>query len=221
MKEKVLKNYNDELNMLLLVNILVFIMLGFGLDYMADKSNIIKLLVMIVVPGIPSLLITNFIPVDFKENLILDKKYEDEPILTLLKKEDKNNEIDFHLIELEYGKYSEDKDEQKIIWYRIYRKHEYNPRVTQVNRQYLMTRDFIFILLPLIPITVLFCIIFSKNINFDIIFWWFILIIGEIFIFTLMANEFYNRVSKNPLLEETYHLRKKHSLKDDYCFTYA
>ena len=185
---------------------------------MADKSNIIKLLVMIVVPGIPSLLVTNFISVDLKEDLILDKKYEEEPILTLLKKEDKNNEIDFHLIELEYGKYSEDKDEQKKIWYRIYRKHEYNPRVTQVNRQYLMTRDFIFILLPLMPITVLFCI-FSKNINFYIIFWWFILIIGEIFV--LMANEFYNRVSKNPLLEETYHLRKKHSLKDDYCFTYA
>ena len=205
MKEKVLKNYNNELNMLMLVNILIFIMLGFGLDYIADKSNIIKLLVMIVVPGIPSLLITNFISVDFKEDLILDKKYEDEPILTLLKKEDKNNEVDFHLIELEYGKYSEDKDEQKIIWYRIYRKHEYNPRVTQVNRQYLMTRDFIFILLPLMPITVLF----------------YILIIGEIFVFTLMANEFYNRVSKNPLLEETYHLRKKHSLKDDYCFTYA
>ena len=220
MKEKVLKNYNTELNMLLLVNILLFIMLGFGLDYMADKSNIIKLLVMIVVPGIPSLLVTNFISVDLKEDLILDKKYEEEPILTLLKKEDKNNEIDFHLIELEYGKYSEDKDEQKKIWYRIYRKHEYNPRVTQVNRQYLMTRVFIFILLPLMPITVLFCI-FSKNINFDIIFWWFILIIGEIFVFTLMANEFYNRVSKNPLLEETYHLRKKHSLKDDYCFTYA
>lgn len=149
MKEKVLKNYNTELNMLLLVNILLFIMLGFGLDYMADKSNIIKLLVMIVVPGIPSLLVTNFISVDLKEDLILDKKYEEEPILTLLKKEDKNNEIDFHLIELEYGKYSEDKDEQKKIWYRIYRKHEYNPRVTQVNRQYLMTRDFIFILLPL------------------------------------------------------------------------
>ena len=220
MKEKVLKNYNTELNMLLLVNILLFIMLGFGLDYMADKSNIIKLLIMIVVPGIPSLLVTNFISVDFKEDLILDKKYEDEPILTLLKKEDKNNVIDFHLIELEYGKYSEDMDEQKIIWYRIYRKHEYNPRVTQVNRQYLMTRDFIFILLPLMPITVLICI-FSKNINFGIIFWWFILIIGEIFVFTLMANEFYNRVSKNPLLEETYHLRKKHSLKDDYCFTYA
>lgn len=115
MKEKVLKNYNTELNMLLLVNILLFIMLGFGLDYMADKSNIIKLLVMIVVPGIPSLLVTNFISVDLKEDLILDKKYEEEPILTLLKKEDKNNEIDFHLIELEYGKYSEDKDEQKKI----------------------------------------------------------------------------------------------------------
>ena len=115
MKEKVLKNYNTELNMLLLVNILLFIMLGFGLDYMADKSNIIKLLVMIVVPGIPSLLVTNFISVDLKEDLILDKKYEEEPILTLLKKEDKNNEIDFHLIELEYGKYSEDKDEQKKL----------------------------------------------------------------------------------------------------------
>lgn len=95
MKEKVLKNYNNELNMLLLVNILVFIMLGFGLDYMADKSNIIKLLVMIVVPGIPSLLITNFIPVDFKENIILDKKYEDEPILTLLKKKIKTMRLIF------------------------------------------------------------------------------------------------------------------------------
>lgn len=219
MKEKVLKNYNTELNMLLLGNILLFIILGFGLDYMVG-NNIIRLLVMIVIPGIPSLLVTNFISVDFKEDLILDKKYEDEPILTLLKKEDKNNVIDFHLIELEYGKYSEDMDEQKIIWYRIYRKHEYNPRVTQVNRQYLMTRDFIFILFPLMPVMVLICI-FNKDINFSIIFWWFIVVIGEIFVFTVMANEFYNRVSKNPLLEETYHLRKKHSLKDDYCFTYA
>lgn len=205
--------------MLLLGNILLFIILGFGLDYMVG-NNIIRLLVMIVIPGIPSLLVTNFISVDFKEDLILDKKYEDEPILTLLKKEDKNNVIDFHLIELEYGKYSEDMDEQKIIWYRIYRKHEYNPRVTQVNRQYLMTRDFIFILFPLMPVMVLICI-FNKDINFSIIFWWFIVVIGEIFVFTVMANEFYNRVSKNPLLEETYHLRKKHSLKDDYCFTYA
>ena len=65
MKEKVLKNYNTELNMLLLGNILLFIILGFGLDYMVG-NNIIRLLVMIVIPGIPSLLVTNFISVDFK-----------------------------------------------------------------------------------------------------------------------------------------------------------
>lgn len=42
MKEKVLKNYNNELNMLLLVNILVFIMLGFGLDYMLIKVTLLS-----------------------------------------------------------------------------------------------------------------------------------------------------------------------------------
>ena len=219
MKEKVLKDYNTELNMLLLFNILLFILIGFGLDFITNNETVVKLLILIVVPSLPSLLITNFIPVDLKENLILDEKYKKEPILTLLKREDVINEIDFKLIEREYGKYGEDKSEQHNIWYRIFRKHEYNPRVTQVNRQYLMTRDFIFIILPLIFFAALFCI-FIKGINPNII-WWFIIMLGEISILIIMANEFYNRLSKNPLLEETYHLSKKYPSKDDHCFTYA
>lgn len=218
MKEKVLKDYNTELNMLLLFNILLFILIGFGLEFITNNENIVKLLLLIVVPSLPSLLITNFIPVDLKENLILYKKYEKEPILTLLKREDLKNEIDFKLIKREYGNYSEDKSEQHHIWYRIFRKHEYNPRVTQVNRQYLMTRDFIFIIFPLMVFAALACI-FIKGINPNII-WWFIIMLSEIFTLVIMANEFYNRLSKNPLLEETYHLRKKYHSKDD-CFTYA
>lgn len=189
------------------------------MDYMTNNTNLVKLILMIIVPGLPSLLITNFIPVELKEDLILDKKYETEPILTLLKKEDVENNIDFELIEKEYGKYSEDKEEQHQIWYRIYRKHEYDPRITQVNRQYLMTRDFIFIILPLMAISIPICIII-KEINPNIV-WWFILMICEMFILRLMANEFYNRLSKNPLLEETYHLRNKYSSKEKYYFTYA
>lgn len=220
MQEKVLKNYNKEMNMLLLINILLFLLFGFGSDYITNYDNIIKLVLMILIPGLPSLLVTNFISADLKECLVLNKKYENESILTLMEKEDSKNEIDFELIKKEYGNYSEDYDEQHDLWYIIYRNHEYNPRVSQVNRQYLMTRDFIFILLPLIPISILICI-FLKNINYDNIFWWFIAIIGEIIVLRLMANEFYNRLSKNPLLEETYHLRKKHSMNEDYCFSYA
>ena len=219
MKDKVLKDYNKEMNMLLIFNILLFLLIGLGIDYIANYNNLIKLIVMITVPGLPSLLITNFIPSKFKEGLVLDEKYENEAILTLLKKEDVKNDIDFKLIEKEYGKYSEDKDEQHQIWYRIYRKHEYNPRITQVNRQYLMTRDLIFIIMPLIAISIPLCI-FIKEINPNII-WWFILMFCEIFILTLMANEFYYRLSKNPLLEETYNLRKKYSSKDKYYFIYA
>lgn len=219
MKDKVLKNYNKEMNMLILFNILLFLLIGFGIDYIANYNNLVKLLIMILVPGLPSLLITNFIPAKLKKDLVLDGKYANEPILTLMQKEDVENKIDFNLIKQEYGQYGEDKDEQHDIWYLIYRKHEYNPRVTQVNRQYLMTRDFIFILLPLMGFAVL-PLIFLDNISLNI-FWWFILIIFEILIFSRMANEFYNRVSRNPLLEETHHLKKKYSLKDDYCFTYA
>ena len=88
MKDKVLKNYNREMNMLMLVNILLFIIIGYGLNDITDNSNIIKLIFMILIPGLPSLIITNVIPVDFKESLILDEKYSKEPILTLMKKED-------------------------------------------------------------------------------------------------------------------------------------
>ena len=219
MKDKVLKDYNKEMNMLLLFNILLFLLLGFGIDYIANYNNLIKLVVMIIVPGLPSLLITNFIPVKLKKVLVLDEKYEKEPILKLMEKEDINNNIDFNLIKQEYGQYSEDPIEQHDIWYRIYRKHEYNPRVTQVNRQYLMTRDFIFIIVPLMILGVIAWVFISKlNPNIS---WWFVLMYGEIELFKIMSNEFYNRVSKNPLLEETYDLKKKYSSKDDYCFTYA
>lgn len=219
MKDKVLKNYTNEMNMLILFNILLFLLIGFGIDYIANYDNLVKLAVMIVVPGLPSLLVTNFIPVDLKEELVLDEKYAKEPILTLMEKEDVEKDIDFNLIKNEYGSYSDDWDEQHDIWYRIYRKHEYNPRVSQVNRQYLMTRDLIFIILPLMGFAVCLCL-FVTNISPNII-WWFILMLCEILILILMSNEFYNRVSKNPLLEETHHLKKKYSSKDDYCFTYA
>lgn len=218
MKDKVLKNYNREMNMLMLFNILLFIIIGYGLNYITSNSNIIKLILMIIIPGLPSLIITNVIPVDLKESLILDEKYSKEPILTLMKKEDKKNEINFELIKKEYGTYSEDYNEQHEIWYEIYRKHEYDPRVTQVNRQYLMTRDFIFILLPLIAFGVI-MFIFVKDISPNIILW-FLLMLAEILLLKLMANEFYNRLSRNPLLEETFNLKRKNRKNND-CFTYA
>lgn len=217
MKEKVLKDYNKEMNMLLLFNIFAFILMGFGLNYVTNYNNLVKLLVIIIIPGFPSLLITNFISAEFKEKLILNQKFK-EPILTLLEKENNEN-IAFNLIKEEYGPYSEDYEEQHEIWYKIYRKHEYNPRVTQVHRQYLMTRDFIFIILPLMIFAILPCIFVNTISPYTI--WWFILMLCEIIIFKIMANEFYNRLSINPLLEETHHLKNKYSSKDYYCFTYA
>lgn len=216
MKDKVLKNYNKEMNMLILFNILLFLLIGFGIDYIANYNNLVKLAVMIIVPGLPSLLVTNFIPSDLKEGLVLDEKYAKEPILTLMQKEDVENNIDFNLIKQEYGPYSEDWDEQHDIWYLIYREHEYNPRVTQVNRQYLMTRDIIFIIPPLMVCGLLIWI-FVSNINPEII-WWFIIMYAEIKLLKIMSNEFYNRVSRNPLLEETHRLKKKYMQKETYPY---
>ena len=59
--------------------------------------------------------------------------------------------------------------------------------------------------------------IFVSNINPEII-WWFIIMYAEIKLLKIMSNEFYNRVSRNPLLEETHRLKKKFMQKETYPY---
>lgn len=208
MKSKILKTYNKELNMIIIFNICLFIFIQYkfmllNLNSILNKINILHLAGLIFISYFPSILIVDIIPKEYKKKVV--KEYSRDLIFTTLEKQ--KNEIDFNLLEKEYSYSKKDKEDQHFLWYCLYRKYEYDPRIFQINKKYLLCRDYIIINILLCIFLLFFSLFFSINRIGLVV--WLIIIFIESYSLRKVANSFSKRLVKSVLIEESFQLKNK------------
>lgn len=127
----------------------------------------------------------------------------------------KEDKINLNLLRYEYGKIPEKSENQHKLWYEIYRKHEYNPRIFPNHRYALMMRDFVALNWMLILIMVLFSLILQNGV---VLLVWLAFIVFQIFIEILICRRLCVIFTSAVLIEESYCIRKIYDSKE--C-TYA
>lgn len=232
MKDNVLKNYDKELSMMILVNIGLFIYwtnMSQLEDFILRNKIILSFLISLISP----LLITNIIPRGWKdlfigylesrdssriykfftEHLSINpekfKKHAFLPGFCIFSKLD-NNEIDNEKIKKDilkekYRIFPKKAEEQNDLWYKIYRSHENSPRIYPNYRYWLMLRDMVTLNIFLTMIISVFSLFNTLSFSLNWTIFMILQIIFEIFICRRYCNKYVEQV----LVEETYNLEKE------------
>ena len=232
MKNKVLKDYDKELTMNLLVNIgiLLYLYQFNNLELIIQTKFILPSFISLFSP----LLVINLIPDSWKllcvgylklldkskvykfikyfasdKYMIFLKNYLFQPGYTIFKRLS-NNKIRNNLIKKDvllekYGEFPDNNIAQNDLWYAIYRNHEYDPRVYQIHRNFLLMRDIVCVnIILMIVINV-----FYFHITLNLPCMWLLFMIIEISVQIFMCRKYCNKYVERVLVEETFHIERE------------
>lgn len=217
MDSKLLKDYNKELYIILIINIGLYVVAYYReVGIVFEIIPIFTFAISYLVSSLSPLIFLNVLPSKFKFKLVGYDKLPSYSIFSDLKsgkiKEDK---INLNLLRYEYGKIPEKSENQHKLWYEIYRKHEYNPRIFPNHRYAVMMRDFVTLNWMLILIMILSSLILQ---NWGVLLVWCIFMIFQILIEILICRRLCVKFISAVLIEEIYSIRKIYDYKE---FTYA
>ena len=205
-----LKNYEDKLVYFVIFNIALFILVNFGFQVILKNYELISLILTIPVLYFPIYVINNTLSEKLKFFVLFPEKhnhhYASDIFTKLSTGEIKDEKIDAELI-IKNHYPPKDFDEEDDLWYDIYLKHRYDQKVFEHHRQFLFSRDFTMMILPL---TILY-LLFMHLIKIPLNNFWLICTISVIeFIFFYFLTRNHNKkLVLIVLQEETYNLKKK------------
>lgn len=154
-----LKNYDEKLVSYVLFNLALLLILDFDIVSIIKNYEIITFILTVPIFYFPTYLINNFIPEKVKFYILYPFKdnhhYASDIFTKILEKKLKvdSNLINIGLITKKYG-YVKDQDFEDNLWYELYEKHRYEPKVYQHHRQFLFCRDLVIISIPLFALLI-------------------------------------------------------------------
>lgn len=238
MKNNILKEYNKELTMLLIVNIAVFLFLSDNQKLWSIFENN-KILLPVIISFISPLLIADIIPTSWKNLLTGYLEYRDKSkiyriifkfissnhektfqkysylpgFLIFTNLEDnkiKNEKINLNLLKQKYKKFPEDPMKQNDLWYAIYRSHEESIRIFQNYKNWFMLRDMVTLDIVLLIVMVAFSVLTNLKVTSI----WIGFMLLQTVIGILACRRYCNRYVEYALVEETYDIINNKTLKD-------
>ncbi|MGN0105438.1 hypothetical protein [Methanobrevibacter ruminantium] len=212
-----LKNYDDKLIYFVIFNISLFLLINFNYKIIIENQEIISLILTVPILYLPTYLINNMIDREKKFKLLYFNKplnrFASDIFTKIRENEIKYNKklIDIDLIEKIYGN-PKNPCEEDELWYTLYNKHKYDPKIYQQNRQFLLCRDFTSMI---IPFTIIFSIIvYFLGLPMRNIFYIFIVSLIELVIFRYITIKHNEKFALSVLQEETNTLKKdKHQTR--------
>ena len=226
MKEN-LKNYEDKLVYFVIFNLSWFIILNYDLKLLIDNYGLITIILSTSIFYFPIYMINNYIKPDWKFILLYpfkDKHRYASDIFTKIKTgkiKVKKELIDIELISKKYG-YTKDSTFEDNLWYKLYLKYKYNPKIYQQHREFLFCRDMTAIMLLLSVFLIALNYFMTISIKNRILIVILILII-EFIIVRKLAIKQNEKFALSVLQEETNNLKRKPeknriSKKSKNCF---
>lgn len=207
-----LKDYDDKLIYFIIFNIALFLLINYNFKTIMDNHGIISIILSVPVLYLPVYILNNVISENFKFWILYFYKKPHRfaaNIFTRMKDGslDYNKDyIDVDLILENYG-YPEGPYEEDSVWYEIYHKRRYEPKVYQQHKPFLLSRDFTAIILPL---TVLFSIVvYFLGISLCNILILLVISVFEMFLFRMIAIKQNKKFALSVLQEETYYLKEE------------
>ncbi|SDA42470.1 hypothetical protein [Methanobrevibacter millerae] len=214
-----LKDYDDKLIYFIIFNISLFLLINYNFKTIVDCYGIISLFLSVPVLYLPVYLLNNIIPADWKFWILYYNKnphrFASDIFTRLRQGKIKYNkkDIDLNLIFKNY-RTPNDSFEEDSLWYEIYQKNRYDPKVYQQHKLFLLSRDFTAIILPL---TMLFSIVvYYLGISLDNIFIFLGISLIEIVIFRYIAIKQNEKFALSVLQEETYSLKEEKNGNIEY-----
>lgn len=207
-----LKNYDDKIIYFVIFNISLFLLMNYNYEIIIKNFDVISIILSASIVYLPIYLINNLIPRKFKFKLL----YFNKPIPTFASDiftKMKNNKIKYDKkyinLNLIFEKHTPPKtnEEEDNLWYSLYTKHRYNPKIYQQNRDFMLCRDFVSLIMPLTLVFSIIVYFFGVTLKNIII----IIVIAfiEFLIFRYITIKFNEKFALSVLQEETYHIKNE------------
>lgn len=207
-----LKDYDNKLIYFIIFDIALFLLINYNFKTIITNHGILSIILSVPVLYLPVYILNNIISEEFKFWILYFYKKPHRfaaNIFTRMKNGSLNynkNYIDVDLILEKYGN-PEGSYEEDSVWYKIYLKRRYEPKVYQQHRLFLLSRDFTAIIFPL---TILFSIVvYFLGISLYNISILIGISIFEVFLFRLIAIKQNKKFVLSVLQEETYYLMEE------------
>ncbi len=204
-----LKNYGDKLVYFAIFNIGLFLLINLTIEVIIKNPELISLILTAPVLYLPVYVINNALSEKLKFLILFPEKhnhhYASDIFTRLSTGKIKDEKIDVELIIKNHYKPNNSNEEDEL-WYDIYWEHRYNQKVLEHHRQFLFSRDFTMIILPLTVVYLL----FMHLIKFPLNNFWLICIITliEFISFLCLSRTHNKKLVLVVLQEETYKLKK-------------
>lgn len=214
---KLLKDYNKELYVVLTINMSLYIIFYYlNFKVVIELIPVFTFIISYLVSSLSPLIFLNILSSNLKFKLVGYSKLPSYSIFSdLVNGKIKEEKINLNLLKYEYGKLPTDEGDQYKLWYEIYRKHEYNPRVFPNHRYAVMMRDIVTLNLILIVIMFIVSLLLINCYGFI---YWVVIMVLQMVIEIVVCRKLCIKYISSVLIEETYRIRKIYDAKE---FTYA
>lgn len=213
MKMEELKNYDDKLIYIIIFNVAFTLLLNNPTTFI-ENSDMISIILTVPALYLPIYIINNLFSREWKFKILYPENESHRFAYGIFTKLQNNTLkydpklIDVDLILKIHGKPKTEPKEDKL-WYKIYKKHRYDNKIYQQNRQFLFCRDS---LATVLIITLIFSIL-AQVFGFEYLIVTIVSIgIIESIIFWILAREHNKTLALSVLQEETDHLKRKESI---------
>jgi hypothetical protein len=204
-----IKNYTRSLCVVLAVNCIIYMFFslpeGFTFDANYIYNNLfVKSSIVFVGATVIIFLLNGLLTSDFKARLVFwrrENAYPGTRIFTDLM--DKDYRIDRSVLEKSYGTLPVDPKSQNQLWYKIFKKFEFEPMVFDAHRSFLLARDitgFSFLFLCTYPMSALIAA-FVFEIAFSSLIQYLLLLGVQYFISSLVSQHYGKRFACNVLAQ--------------------
>lgn len=204
------KNYSGKLYTFFALNCIVFIMFALpGTSSISDINEIYnsyfaKSGIVLTSASFVVFILNGLITPDFKAKLVFWQKNNVYPgfrVFTDLLVKDPR--IDKAILEKAYGELPKMPIEQNQLWYKIYKRYEFQSMIFNSHRNFLFSRDltgFSFLFMCVYPIsTVISIIIFGGS--FSSLLWYLVFLVTQFIICSLVGRNYGNRFACNVLAQ--------------------
>jgi len=210
-KRRNIKNYSLYLNVFLVINTIIFLwFVKQDFNFKLFNENLYKYSIVIVCSLI-TFILNGLLPSDFKAILVFWKKENPYPgyraFTDFLNKE--SYRIDKSVLIEKYGELPTQHQEQNKLWYKMYKKNEFDPMIFDSHRNFLLSRDLTglsFVFLCIYSISALISKILFK-INFKLLLIYIIFLLLQYLVLSKVSQNYGNRFVCNVLAKESADLK--------------
>lgn len=205
-----LKNYGDKLVYFAIFNIALFLLINLTIEVIIKNPELLSLILTAPVLYLPVYVINNALSENLKFLVLFPEKhnhhYASDIFTKLCTGKIKDEKIDATLI-IKNHYNPKDFDEEDGLWYDIYWEHRYNPKVFEHHRQFLFSRDFTMMILPLTGLYLVFMYLIKIPLNN---FWLIcIIVVIEFISFWYLSRNHNKKLILIVLQEETYKIKNE------------